>query len=257
MAVHSLAFPMYADIGILALLTTIFCFLLQEPKIAQSSRSSLRPTFAAIVRQGLVEIFSSKELFVGIIIIAFVFSCLRAGFNFYQPLLQASGVGYEMMGWLFAGFAGFSSLVAYAFSHISKSALSSTLPWMIFVALFAVAAIVMIISGADASTGSVLVAIVCHQIARGMYPSYSTYLINLSIPAGSESRTTTLSAASLVRALFCAAFVWLSGLLSDVTDFANGFSCLSGGAALLIFAIAFLKGKRHRREISSIPSAGN
>jgi len=86
MAARSLAFPMYADIGILALLTIIFCFLLQEPKIARSSQSSLRPGFSSIVRQGLGEIFSSKELFAGIAIVALVFSCLRAGFNFYQPL---------------------------------------------------------------------------------------------------------------------------------------------------------------------------
>ncbi|MFZ1180688.1 MAG: hypothetical protein WAN92_04085 [Herbaspirillum sp.] len=220
-------------------------------------RSSLRPGFSSIVRQGLGEIFSSKELFAGIVIVALVFSRLRAGFNFYQPLLQASGVDYAAMGWLFAGFACLSSLVAYAFSHISKSALSSNLPWVIFVVLFAVAAIAMMIPGEAVSTGSVLVAIICHQIVRGMQPSYSTYLINLSIPVGSESRTTTLSAASLVRALFCAAFVWLSGLLSDVTNFANGFSFLSSGTALLICVIAFLKAKKHRHEISSVPPAGN
>jgi hypothetical protein len=75
-----------------------------------------------------------------------------------------------------------------------------------------------------------------------MYPSYTAYLINRCLPAGAINRTTILSAASLVRAMCAAVFVWGSGMIAQRIGFANAFVALSACAAVLIGLISLFRG---------------
>ncbi|MGC2949006.1 MFS transporter [Burkholderia ambifaria] len=239
LASRSLAFPMYLDMGILAALTLSFALWLRVPAHEHRSR---RPGLVEIARDGIAASLSSRSLLVTILAAAITFACLRAGFNFYQPLLQESGADVETIGWLFAAMYGFSSAVAYAFSHIRKSALLSRVPSMIQILMFATAACVVAVPNAFASLGWVLLSIACHQAVRGMYPSYTAYLINRCLPAGAINRTTILSAASLVRAMCAAVFVWGSGMIAQRIGFANAFVALSACAAVLIGLISLFRG---------------
>jgi MFS family permease len=254
LAARSLALPMYADIGVLAVLTLAFIAVLREP---QSTRDARGLTLKAIIRTGVVGSLTNRALLTAILVAALVFACLRAGFNFYQPLLQASGASVETMGWLFAAFYGFSSLVAYAFSHIPKSALLSKLPGIAFIVLFAISAATLAFPMASSSIGLVLLAIACHQIGRGIYPSYSTYLINRNIPPGNLNRTTILSAASLVRAVLSASLIWCTGQVADSAGFSASFVFLSGVTASLIIVTLFFGILKNESELTPVAPAGD
>lgn len=257
LAARSLAFPMYADIGALTLLTLIFIVLLREPQHVCKGVSFQRSTLMAIVRTGVLGSLANKTLLTVILIAAVVFSCLRAGFNFYQPLLQTAGADVEALGWLFALFFCFSSFVAYVFSYIPKHALSSKLPCIVFILLFVASSIFLALPGASSSLGLVLLAIACHQIGRGMYPSYSTYLINRNIPSGSINRTTILSIASFVRALFSALLIWYASWLADSIGFSGAYVLLSGTSAFLIIVILFFGVEKNEPELAPIPPSRN
>jgi predicted MFS family arabinose efflux permease len=245
---------MYVDIGALALLTLVFTAVLREPRSARDGR---RLTLKAVIQTGVVGSLTNRALLMAIFVAAVVFACLRAGFNFYQPLLQASGSGVETMGWLFAAFYGFSSLVAYAFSHIPKSALVSKLPNIAFILLFSISAAALTFPMASSSTGLVLFAIVCHQIVRGMYPSYSTYLINRNVPPGNNDRTTILSAASLFRAVLSASLIWCAGQITDSAGFVMAFVFLSGVTASLLTVALLLGILINESELAQVPPAGD
>ncbi|KVV58414.1 hypothetical protein WT27_22700 [Burkholderia territorii] len=239
LASRSLAFPMYLDMGILAALTLAFALWIREPVYEHRPR---RPGLVEIARDGIATTISSRALLGAILVAAVTFACLRAGFNFYQPLLQDGGADVETIGWIFAAMYGFSSAAAYVFSHIRKSALLSRVPSTVLILLFAAAACVATVPNAFASLEWVLFSIACHQIVRGMYPSYAAYLINRCLPAGTTNRTTILSAASLVRAVCAAVFLWGSGMIAQRIGFASAFVMLSASTAVLIGLISLFRG---------------
>ncbi|QTD89946.1 MFS transporter [Burkholderia anthina] len=250
-ASRSLALPMYVDMGILAILTVSFMVWVREPIREHPPQ---RPGIVDIAREGAAVCISCRPLLVAILLAAVTFACLRAGFNFYQPLLQAGRVNVEKIGWIFAAMYAFSAATAYAFSHVRKSTLLSRAPSTVLILMFAAAAFLVAISGALASLGWVLLAIACHQIVRGMYPSYTAYLINRSLPAGALNRTTILSAASLVRAVCTALFVWTSGMVADRMGFVEAFVALSAFAAILVGTLSFFRGDTDDARLSAVSS---
>ncbi|AIO76833.1 MFS transporter [Burkholderia multivorans] len=239
LASRSLALPMYLDMGVLVALTVSFALWIREPACEHRSR---RPALMEIARDGIAASVSSRPLLLTILVAAVTFASLRAGFNFYQPLLRDGGADVEAIGWIFAAMYGFSSAAAYAFSHIRKSVLLSRAPSMVLMLMFATAACAIAVPNAFASLGWVLLSIACHQTVRGMYPSYTAYLINRCLPAGAVNRTTILSAASLVRAICTAAFVWGSGVIAQRIGFASAFVIVSACAAALIGLISWFRG---------------
>ncbi|AWU98880.1 hypothetical protein DM992_04420 [Burkholderia sp. JP2-270] len=253
-ASRSLALPMYVDMGILLMLTLAFVVWLREPMREHPSR---RPGIVDIARDGAAVCISRRPLLIVILIAAVTFACLRAGFNFYQPLLQAGGADVEKIGWIFAAMYAFSAVTAYAFSHIRKSTLLSRAPLTAVILMFAAAAFLVAVPDALASPGWVLLAIACHQIVRGMYPSYTTYLINRCLPAGAVNRTTILSAASLVRAVCTALFVWVSGVAAERMGFAGAFIALSACAAILVGAISLFRVDADAARISPVSSSSD
>lgn len=254
LASRSLAFPMYLDMGVLAALTLSFTLWIREPVYEHRSR---RPGLVEIARDGIAICVSSRALLGAILVAAVTFACLRAGFNFYQPLLQEGGADVETIGWIFAAMYGFSAATAYTFSHIRKSALLSRVPSTVLILLFAAAACVVAAPNAFASLEWVLFSIACHQTVRGMYPSYTAYLINRCLPAGTINRTTILSAASLVRAVCTAGFLWGSGMIAQRIGSASAFVMLSASAAVLIGLISLFRGDVDDARIVPVSSSND
>jgi MFS family permease len=254
LAARSLAWPMYVDIGVLAVLTVAFVVWLEEPMRGSGVR---RARVVEIVRDGVVGCVSNRPLLIAILIAAAAFACLRTGFNFYQPLLLGAGANVETIGWVFASLYGCSALAAYAFSHIRQSALMSKLPLIALVLIFVIAAAVLALPAATASMACVLFAIVCHQVVRGIVPSYTGYRINRSLPPDAVNRTTILSAASLVRALWAALLIWIGGLVAESVGFGRTFVLLSAATAVLIAFVSFLRVDAHESSLASLPPAGD
>ncbi|WP_179402924.1 MFS transporter [Burkholderia guangdongensis] len=254
LAARSLALPMVVDIGVLGALTLALAVWLEEPARRADIR---RASVAAIVRDGVIGCVSNRPLMAAMLIAAAAFACLRAGFNFYQPLLRDSGTSVETIGWIFAAMYGCSSLMAYLFSHIRKSTLVSKWPPIMLVLLLAVAAAALAVPGASASTAWILFAIACHQLVRGMVPSYTAYLINRCLPPHAANRTTILSGASLVRAVWAALLVWSSGLAAESIGSGAAFVLLSAISAVVIAAICYFRTDAHETHLAPHPPGGD
>ncbi|WP_175919546.1 MFS transporter [Burkholderia pyrrocinia] len=254
LASRSLALPMYVDMGILLMSTLSFVAWLREPIREHPSR---RPGIVDIAKDGAAVCISCRPLLIAILIGAVTFACLRAGFNFYQPLLQAGGADVEKIGWIFAAMYAFSAVTAYAFSHIRQSVLVSRAPSTAVILMFTTAAFLIAVPDTSISLAWALLAIACHQIVRGMYPSYTAYLINRSLPAGAVNRTTILSAASLVRAVCTALFVWMSGVAAERMGFAGAFIALSAFAAILVGTISLFRVDADDARITPVSSSSD
>lgn len=241
LAEYALSLPMIVDIGILALVTLFLLWKLPGIVPAlESEAGKILPIerFSQIFKAGLNEVVASKTMMIIIFLSAIIFACLRSGFNLYQPMLSNNGVPAYEIGLLFAAFLVFSSGVAYVFSHAPKKIIMSKVP-----VLFS--ALLIVLSAAFAYFDGMLgvaLAIICHQIVRGMSPSYFSLLINRDITHTSQSRTTVLSVASLMSAIFAAVFMYVIGVVAEDIGFAQAFIWLSiVSAGLLGCGFIFLE----------------
>lgn len=241
LAEYALSLPMLVDIAILALVTLFLLWRL--PGIVPlfdsgDGKKLLTERFSQILKSGLNEVVSSKTMMIIIFLSAIIFACLRSGFNLYQPMLSNNGVPAYEIGLLFAAFLMFSSGVAYLFSYASKKLIMSKSPVLFSACLIIISAVFAYLPGVL----WIAIAILCHQIVRGVSPSYFSLLLNREITHTSQSRTTVLSVASLISAIFSALFMYVIGAVAEGIGFSQAFTWLSiASALLLIVGFVFLK----------------
>lgn len=240
LAEYSISLPMVIDMIALAIVTLFLA--LNLPNVAPITHTENLEehhikSFYAILVAGIKQTFASRALMITILLSAVSFACLRAGFNFYQPMLSEHNVPLYEIGLLFSVFLLLSSGVAYLFSHSKKIFITSKVPILLMACLISISAI----SAYLTYITTIVIAIICHQIVRGMSPSYFSYSINREIHQTTKSRTTILSVASLMSAIFASAMMYGAGVIAENIGFSQAFVLLSAvSAILLIIGFIFL-----------------
>lgn len=231
MASYSLVLPLMLDAIVLAGLTL---FLLWRVPVQPPHTINAREaqTFSHMLGSALQVAVSSRTWCLLALGFAVTFACIRASFNTYQPLMLGAGIPVEYFGMTFSALVVVGGIVASLFSKAPKAWLDSGTVDFAIVALFMAALAPLFLPAT--SPIALLASIAAHQLIRGIFPSYYSYRLNREIPEALSARTTMLSIANLIRALFTAATVYGVGELTQVYDFASAYRWLNVGALVAL-----------------------
>ncbi|WP_144518838.1 MFS transporter [Bacillus thuringiensis] len=190
--------------------------------------------FKNIIKDGIHIILKQKNLLFIFLFSAICFGVLRAGFNYYQPILENLKVDVKLFGWLLLLFNIISAICSYLAGKVNENFINS-FQFVYVTILFMLISGLLFLFYSD-SLFIVLSSLVIHQIIRGFSDSYTSYSINVAIPENSEFRTTILSTGSFMKSLIGASIMSSLGGLTGTIGLNFSFSILSlfGGVAILI-----------------------
>lgn len=240
-AIYAIWIPMALDCIALAVLTLFMFFMIAPKYDISEARKDKNNSLSLLktMRGGLKATLSSPQLLYVICLSALVFGCLRASFNFYQPLFDLSKIDLRFFGVIYAGVVAASALTAYLMSKAAKEFINSELPFFIVTLLLLLSTALAWIGKEKLEILLLILILGCHQMARGIYPAYSSYRTNTCLPPSDPNRTTVLSVAALAKAISGAIFAYGSGFLADHYGYLSAFSLIglatSVGMLLLFF----------------------
>lgn len=251
------ALPMAVDLSLLLLLTVVQFFAIREERLGKPPGNSHRLRYADILKSGLLVLKSDRTLVVLIVAAAIQFALLRTGFNFYQPMLLTSDVRVEHLGWYFAGMFLTSSFSAHCFGKAWKPVADSIWPIGLMACMQWVAIVAVLADHGRHGWGLVALAIISHQVVRGVWPSYFSFRINGRLAKDASNRTTVLACSGFVRSVVAATFMALSGLFAS--HFAPGdmFGLLTLFAAVATLASMALLARKEADHANSLSPEKN
>ncbi len=225
---------------ILLLSTLVVALLFLDDTIEESAKptpqvaAKVFQEFGHILRTGVKLAVTNRTVFSVILFSAICFGVLRAGFNFYQPMLGSFNVSLPEFGWMMAGFNLCAAFCAYCFSFLPSMLTDGLkLGWLVIVLMLSSS--ILILFGGTALP-LVFSAIVIHQMIRGLVDPYVRYAINKEIPAGHPSRTTVMSLCFMLRAIAASLAMVAGGKLLHGSAYADAFAIVSalGGIVILL-----------------------
>ncbi|NBD33715.1 MAG: MFS transporter [Cyanobacteria bacterium] len=188
--------------------------------------------FKSIFIDGMIKILESKYILLIIVFNAIVFSLVRTGFNFYQPIVEDVNVNLAFFGIILAGLNIVAALSSFAFSSFPIRYIDHRVLMGLTIFLIILSAITIMIG--SNYVFPVIFTFALHQILRGFVKSYVQYSLNTEIPEGDRSRTTILSVSFLITAISGAIFMALSGFLVEKYGLIFSFAAISIMSALCI-----------------------
>ena len=248
---YDIRIPLIVDIFLVILNIFIGYLFIEEldSSTIVKKKKTLNLIFISIktnIINGFNASIDNKSILFIILFSSIVFSVLRAGFNFYQPILESVDINLVFFGNLLFFFNIIAAITSYFFSKTSKNFLENN-------SLIYLTIVLLLLSGITlfnfTSYTYVIIAFLIHQIIRGYYLIYTTFAINIEIPINHESRTTILSFKNFFTMLLATITMSISGMLVSITNLHYSFIIMSIFGGIFIFCILLMRSKKRKQKL--------
>ncbi len=200
-----------------------------EPPIKKKSERKLR-TFSSAFFESLREIKLSKSLLIAIVLSVVTASFVSMSNEFYQPLLQISGLEVIYFGVIYALMRGVMGVGGVITHRLEKY---FTLQSLLLMGIFGIAVSYL---GFSVGAGVIIVgSVLVLKLFEGLNRVVLEDEINKNIV--SNNRTTILSISSLLKSLLTAGLVLFAGIIADFVGVQGMFVYILGLFAVVTITL--------------------